>query len=394
MKSIRHTNTLFYYDGPQVFEARDAIGGHYVAVMVAPEPHSETAAQSDGPSDRYLVAGVAPERLRQFRAGTIDLRSLLVGSDEDERYVATAGNGVENALAIERLTTPLVESGYLPDEGFLLHERASDGVLMEARERNNLVVEIIAEPPEASAGHRIRANTLAGMLHHVQAMVRHAYRKARRDHGAGRPRLTDALLDVVVPAAPGSFRVVLEAATMPDLFGDSDLEVAFPKVDALFEPAADPQETLAFVKDNRGHLAGSYLKLLRFLAENRTGLRYSWAAPNSEAPTRRAVLERETGPLIEALSSVEKLAREAVVLEGRFDKFNRNTGLWGLSTENGSYSGKIGEEGPSLDGLEVGGSYRFFCEEEIEEVSLTGRERRTLHLNRHERIRTRAPRER
>ena len=27
MKAIRHTTTLFYYDGPQVFEARDAIGG-------------------------------------------------------------------------------------------------------------------------------------------------------------------------------------------------------------------------------------------------------------------------------------------------------------------------------------------------------------------------------
>ena len=29
MKLIRHTKTLFYYDGPQVIEARDAIGGHY-----------------------------------------------------------------------------------------------------------------------------------------------------------------------------------------------------------------------------------------------------------------------------------------------------------------------------------------------------------------------------
>ena len=64
MKTIRHTATLFYYDGPQVFEARDAIGGHYVAVMVEPQ----------GEQDRYLVAGVAPERLRQFRSGTLDLR--------------------------------------------------------------------------------------------------------------------------------------------------------------------------------------------------------------------------------------------------------------------------------------------------------------------------------
>jgi hypothetical protein len=52
MKTIRHTATLFYYDGPQVFEARDPIGGHYVAVMVEPQ---------DG-KDRYLVTGVAPER--------------------------------------------------------------------------------------------------------------------------------------------------------------------------------------------------------------------------------------------------------------------------------------------------------------------------------------------
>ena len=58
MKHIRHTNTLFYYDGPQVFEARDAIGGHYVAVL----------APSDGVDDRYLVVGVNPERLRQFRS--------------------------------------------------------------------------------------------------------------------------------------------------------------------------------------------------------------------------------------------------------------------------------------------------------------------------------------
>ena len=139
MKSIRHTNTLFYYDGPQVFEARDAIGGHYVAVMVAPEPHSETAAPSDGSSDRYLLAGVAPERLRQFRAGAIDLRSMLVGSDEDERYVAIARNGVGNALELERLTTPLIEIGYLPNEGFLLQEYPSNGVVMGVRDRHERI---------------------------------------------------------------------------------------------------------------------------------------------------------------------------------------------------------------------------------------------------------------
>ena len=60
MKTIRHSNTLFYYDGPQIFEARDAIGGYYIAVLV----------DSEDTSGRFLIAGVAPEQLRQFRSGT------------------------------------------------------------------------------------------------------------------------------------------------------------------------------------------------------------------------------------------------------------------------------------------------------------------------------------
>ena len=131
MKTVQYESTLFYYDGPQVFEARDAIGGHYVAVMVDSGPRSSTAVITEGLGDRYLVAGVAPERLRQFRAGAIDLTSLLIDSDEDERYVATAGNGLGDALTLERLKTPLIESGYLPERGFLLHDHASEGTVEE-----------------------------------------------------------------------------------------------------------------------------------------------------------------------------------------------------------------------------------------------------------------------
>jgi len=386
VKTVNYERMLFYYDEPQVFEARDAIGGHYVAVAISPEPRFGMAGPHDESARRFLVAGVAPELLRQFRAGAIDLRSLLIGSDENERYVSTTENSIEDALALERLTTPLDESGHLPDEGFLLHDDASEGVLREARERNNLIMEIIAEPPEAAVQHRIRAATLAGLLHHVQAMTRNAFHKARRDHGGRNHAPTTALLDVVVPAAPGSFRMMLEAAEIPDLFGKSSLEIALPQVDALFEVSGNPNETLALVRDNRGHFAGSYLHLLRFLADHRTGLRYSWAAPHSETPTKRVILERETRPLIEALTSVEMLATEEISLEGEFEKFNRSTGLWGLMTQDGPFSGKISDEGPSLDGLEVGGSYKFYCDEEIEESLLTGREKRTLYLKRHERM--------
>lgn len=116
MKTIRHTTTLFYYDGPQVFEARDAIGGHYVAVAV----------ELGTVQDRYLVTGVSPERLRQFRSGTLDLRSLLVEGGEAEWYLATAEAGLDQPLTLEAQTTPLMNSELLPDPGFVLHDHPAD----------------------------------------------------------------------------------------------------------------------------------------------------------------------------------------------------------------------------------------------------------------------------
>lgn len=38
MTTIRHTTTLFEYDGPQLFEARDDEGGQYLALLVAIDP--------------------------------------------------------------------------------------------------------------------------------------------------------------------------------------------------------------------------------------------------------------------------------------------------------------------------------------------------------------------
>ena len=56
---------------------------------------------------------------------------VTIDSDEDERYVATAENGLGDALTLERLTTPLIESGYIPEEGLLLHDHTSEGTVEE-----------------------------------------------------------------------------------------------------------------------------------------------------------------------------------------------------------------------------------------------------------------------
>ena len=148
------------------------------------------------------------------------------------------------------------------------------------------------------------------------------------------------MMDVVIPAAAGSFQIVLEAASMPDFFGGSKLARALRRIDVLFEDTANPEKTLLTVKEQRGHLAGTYLKLLRFLVERETGLRYSWAEPKSERPSSRAVSQSEAGILMEALSSVTNLGSESITLEGTFERFNRGSGSWGLLTNEGKTSGQ------------------------------------------------------
>ena len=90
MKTIRHTCTLYYYDGAQVFEGRDAIGGHYLGVMVGPIEGRE----------RYVIAGVEPERLRQFRIGSLDLRTLLLERAETSWFLASPRCRDRRAIAV------------------------------------------------------------------------------------------------------------------------------------------------------------------------------------------------------------------------------------------------------------------------------------------------------
>jgi hypothetical protein len=306
MRTIRHTTTLFYYDGPQVFEARDTIGGHYIAVAV----------ESDTVSDRYLVAGVSPESLRRFRSGTLDLRSLLVEGSELEWYLARAEAGLDQPLSLEAQTTSLAISNLLPEPGFLLHDHPA-GILAldEARQRNNLVITITFDPPEAANEHRIHVETLVGLLVRVQTMVSYAYSGVTQEPLPNTRRIANRsganLLDVVGLAAEGHTQVVLEAAKpSSNLVGENELGRALERVDLLFENASNPEQTLAAVIAHPGHLARAYFRLLRFLVKHKTGLGYSWAEPGFSKPNSRVITHREVGALVELLSNLPNLGAE------------------------------------------------------------------------------------
>jgi hypothetical protein len=129
MKTIQYVATLYYYDGPQVFEARDDSGGHYVAVMVAPTSSH----------DRFLVTPAAPSSLRGFRAGELDLRSLMLEQGAQEWFLAESDGGVEERLKLIPQAGALVDSHFLPDSGFCLERLASpNGATVNSQGREPL----------------------------------------------------------------------------------------------------------------------------------------------------------------------------------------------------------------------------------------------------------------
>ena len=373
MRTIHPTAILAYYDGVEVFTGADAIGGNYIGAFI----------DAVGDADRYLVVGVRPERLRELRMGMLDLRTLLLEAPGGEWYLTLVNGNAGQPLALEPQSGPLEATDFLPDPGFLLdYAPVDDLALQYARARGNVVFEFSVEPPETANGHRVRMATLGGLLLQVQSVVKYAYLSALRELSDKTKSIIDTkdghLMDAIVSAAPGSYRVILEAAKPPDMFGYGEVARGLQLLDEIFG-ATNPDKALETLQKHKGRLAGSYIKLMRFLSDNDTGLSYSWAHPDLPAANYGGVSGACARQIAEMLSDVTSLTTESVTLTGEFERVNRRRGDWGLLTDDGIKTGNIADGGPSLNGLEVGKRYRFLCQEDTE-LDAAGREKQTLYL--------------
>ena len=375
MKTVTPNTVLDYYDGIQMFTASDEIGGQYIGTMVGTE----------GDHGLYLVAGVSHSNLRLFRCGEIDLRELLLASPEYERFTTVAYGKFSDPLSLATVQEPLEQSSLLPEEGFFLEaEPIRDPLVSEAKARNNLVLELIAAPPESTLGHRMRADSLGNLILYMQRLVRYAYQaEVRSIRQAPSPRIrytpSAHLMDVTVPAAAGSYRIVMEPANPPDMFGHSEISRALERIDQVFASGNDPATARQNLAEHKGHLAGSYIKLMRLLADSGTGLQYRWATTDSIESRNAGVTRVQASELADVLEIALELSTEAVTVRGRLEQASDRLGTWCIADNDGNrHYGKV-EDPMELDGFTIGESYEFMCAETVD-IDTTGRERRTLTL--------------
>ena len=116
MTTIKHTKTLVYYDGVQVFAGQDAGGDNYVGAMI----------DTVGDADRYLVVATAAESLARLYAGDVDLRALLLEASADGWYTALVDDDFRLPVLLEPQSGSLLEMDYLPEAGLHLHKASTD----------------------------------------------------------------------------------------------------------------------------------------------------------------------------------------------------------------------------------------------------------------------------
>ena len=160
-KNIHLTHVLFYFDGPQVVEGRDSIGGHYVAVLTG----------NQNSINEYLVVGANPDLLRQFKIGTIDLRDLVIKCGQEGWFIGEDTVNEPMKLNLETQTGPIDSYALLPSEGFHLHNREPEVAGLRHRIAE-LTIEVTAAQQSREHWIAKHAQAYAVAMHNEKVIAR------------------------------------------------------------------------------------------------------------------------------------------------------------------------------------------------------------------------------
>jgi len=99
---LRINEVLDYFDGPQIMDCVDGGGQGFIVLMLA-----------DKAEAHYIAVPVGRDRLRAYKHGTIDLRTLMTES-KTWKLANDASSGLE--VAFEREGE--IPEDYLPSAGY------------------------------------------------------------------------------------------------------------------------------------------------------------------------------------------------------------------------------------------------------------------------------------
>jgi len=384
-KFLRYVETLAYFDGVQLFVGIDKVDTQYLCLLVERRISEEV----------YLCVPTSRARLKSFKIGEGDLSDFFSMPHMEECYQLVSSDIFDGEMLAESIELDKIPENWLPEKGFFLDAniRPDELIQVQAVENQRTVLHLSLNPPEARDTPKIDTENLVRILAVFQTFVKHAYKRTL----SALERKTRQMLDDpknygldVIGTSTGSFTVQLQSKTHTDLFGNSDLDKAFEIIDELVRDMKDEEQTLKVVRQYRGHLANVFIKLLEIVIDYDIPLFYHWTTPAFKEPRGGKIIRMEAVPVYKLLNSIKELGIEKVELIGNVIKADTKTGKWTLFSEENQkeYHGELSERSDmALEGIVMKSvRYRFKCEENIEEITGTGQEKKKLVLIRHETI--------
>lgn len=368
---------LLYYDTPQLFVARDAVGTNYLCMIVE---------QNEG-VDNFACVQISEQKLDNFSNGQIDLRDVFVSPEIKKYYQAKIHDYQLSVYEIIPLENEELSAKWLPDKGvFIKLDQNQHEIVAESKDKAKTIVYLSLNPPESANEPRINTLSLSEALLRFQTMLKYAYKKSISKFSYAQRKQMNVQenyqLDVFA-FSPGSFKVKMQSQSYPNLFGETEITKALLLVDQHVDSIDNVESSLKLLSENKGHFANSYINFLKYIAYSKSRLSYSWAFSSIKSPVTKEITSDQAQYLYEIFNQQDELKKETVELIGYFDKVDEKYGKWRLvDQENNAHNGELGEvEGITLKGVTIGTRlYKLVCVERIIEVVGTSEEKKSIQL--------------
>ena len=355
---IKHTSTLMFYDSPIVIEAQDDIGGKYIGL----------ALDSDQTAFKYLIVGVQPSMLYQFRRGRVDLRNVLEQSEQYGWDICET-DCIEDPITLEPQISSSIPNSLLPIENVFISvpEDGTNLAMSEATDRSNFVVRVKLDPESYEQSHKLKLKDYGKLILGLNELISSANESVNIPTQKFAESKSMVSLDIVAPANPGSLVVLLEASIKDDDMLDpySFLKHALSKIDDSISCISNIDDILNLTSSDDTSFPSKFQKFMELIEQCNADLQYSWAEPKFQTGNVKNVnlvdAKRAVSSLDAKLS--ETISTNKRTIHGTFVNVTKSTGRWGLATEEGLIEGRAKDDSdyPTLDGLVVGKKYRFVC---------------------------------
>ena len=368
---------LVYNDFPELFLAQDNSGLDYLCLLtnISDEFYN------------YSCVAISKNRLYKFLNGKIDLREIFINPELPEWW--ETNDTSEEEIEISFFNDTGLEDEFLPEEGcFFVEEQNEETIREEVVESNNVIVHLSLSDKQNKQS--IAIDDLGDFTKLYQSLIENAYRKAILTSELDHKRsyiIPDNYQLNAFASSPGSFVLHLKSNSNKDLFGNSLIEEGLRRVDEIICDPNNENELIEALRSVKGHTISNYQKILDKIIRENITFKYKWLSPSSPIIHTRTINEKYARKVKEILSQKDELVEEIKEFIGFIKQADVERGSWRITNEedNKDYTGD--SEGHLLDCITLETvKYKFICEEIIESMKVTEKEKVKYRLKQIEEV--------